>query len=65
MTHVTYRLTAKNRYQLRNPTLGDRVSASFTFTSVATVSSACPFVFALVGNESVPIQLAQCWFLQG
>jgi len=28
MTHVTYRLTAKNRDQLRIPTLGNRVSAT-------------------------------------
>jgi len=32
MTHVTCRLTAKNRDQLRNPTLGNRVWATFTFT---------------------------------
>jgi len=31
MTHVTCRLTAKNRDQLLNPTLGDRVWATFTF----------------------------------
>jgi len=31
MTHVTCRLTAKNRDQLRNPTLGNRVWASFIF----------------------------------
>jgi len=31
MTHVTCRLTAKDRDQLRNPTLGNRVWASFTF----------------------------------
>jgi len=31
MTHVTCRLTAKNRDQLRNPTLGNRVRAAFTF----------------------------------
>ena len=31
MTHVTCRLTAKNRDQLRNPTLGSRVWAIFTF----------------------------------
>ena len=31
MTHVTCRLTAKNRDQLRNPTLGNRVWANFTF----------------------------------
>ena len=34
MTHVTCRLTAKNRDQLRNPTLGNRVWASFTFTFI-------------------------------
>ena len=31
MTHVTCRLTAKNRDQLQNPTLGNRVRATFTF----------------------------------
>jgi len=31
MTHVTCRLTAKNRDQLRNPTLGNQVWATFTF----------------------------------
>ena len=31
MTHVTCRLTAKNRDQLRNPTLCNRVWATFTF----------------------------------
>jgi len=31
MTHVTCRLTAKNRDQLRNPTLRNRVWATFTF----------------------------------
>jgi len=31
MTHVTCRLTAKNRDQLRNPALGNRVWATFIF----------------------------------
>jgi len=31
MTHLTCRLTAKNRDQLRDPTLGNRVWATFTF----------------------------------
>ena len=31
MTHVTCRLTAKNRDQLRNPTLGNRVWATFLY----------------------------------
>jgi len=30
MTHVTCRQIAKNRDQLRNPTLGNRVWATFT-----------------------------------
>ena len=36
MTHVTCRLTAKNRDQLRNPTLGNRVWATFTFLDAQT-----------------------------
>ena len=32
-THVTCRLTAINRDQLRDPTLGNRVWATFTFYS--------------------------------
>ena len=35
MTHVTCRLTAKDRDQLRNPTLGNRVWATFTFSTIA------------------------------
>ena len=35
MTHVTCRLTAKNRDQLQNPTLCNRVRATFTFTFTA------------------------------
>ena len=31
MTHATCRLTAKNRYQLRNPTLGNRVRLPLPF----------------------------------
>ena len=34
MTHVTCRLTAKNRDQLGNSTLGSRVRASFHFTGI-------------------------------
>ena len=46
MTHITCRLTAKNRDQLRNPTLGNRVWATFTFfipflnTNIQSVSNA-------------------------
>jgi len=34
MTHVTCRLTAENRDQVRNSTLGSRVWATFIFTPV-------------------------------
>ena len=34
MTHVTCRLTAKNRDQFRNPMLGNRVWGAFTFLAV-------------------------------
>ena len=37
MTHITCRLTAKNRDQLRNTTLGNRVWAPFIFLSYSTV----------------------------
>ena len=36
MIHVTCRLTAKNRDQLQNPTLGNRVWATVTFTVLYT-----------------------------
>ena len=36
MTYVTCRLTAKNRDQLRNPTLSNRVRATSTFFTVLT-----------------------------
>ena len=38
MTHVTSRLTAKNRDQLRNPTLGNRVWATYTFFTFIAIS---------------------------
>jgi len=42
MTHVTCKLTAKNRDQLRNPTLGNRLRAAFLIigdvSDVAAVS---------------------------
>ena len=37
MTRITCRLTAKNPDQLRNPTLGNRVWATFTFTFLSMV----------------------------
>ena len=44
MTHITCRLTAKNRDQLRNPTLGNRVWATFTFNSSGDVAVATNIV---------------------
>jgi len=53
MTHVTCRLTAKNRDQLRNPALGNRVSAKFTISI-----DACDFrgaqISAMNGGDSTP-----------
>ena len=39
MTHVTCRLTAKNRDQLRNPTLRNRAWAAFTFYLLSDAGS--------------------------
>ena len=49
LTHVTCRLTAKKRDQLRNPTLGNRVSATLLLLS-------CPYV-DLPQNEATQIVL--------
>ena len=61
MTHVTCRLTAKNRDQLRNPTLGNRVRATFTFFTAAImpklhVSSFQSSVFSLEGRSSTNVR---------
>ena len=52
MTYINCRLTAKNRDQLRNPTLGNRVWATFTCcrdetTSEATLSAHLIAVWSL------------------
>jgi len=41
MTHVTCMLTAQNRDQLRNPTLGKRVWATFSFFTGAQFCRLC------------------------
>ena len=41
MTHVTCRLTAKNRDQPRNPTLGNGAWATFTFLDGTPHSMEC------------------------
>ena len=50
MTHVTCRLTTKNRDQLRNPTLSSRVWASFTFFTVVYVSCVWINIASLFGR---------------
>ena len=37
MTRITHRLTAKNRDQLQNSTLGNRVWATFRFASIINI----------------------------
>ena len=54
MTRVTCRLTAKNWDQLRNPTLGNRAWATFSFLFVYNTVlwfSWCPVVFCLPGQS--------------
>ena len=43
MIHVTCRLTAKNRYQLQNHTLGNRVCAAFTFFTFYSYLQHCVY----------------------
>jgi len=57
MTHVACRLTAKNQDQNRNPTVGNRVWASFTFTQI------CGGTHAVRHNNSSIVRLvnySQC-----
>ena len=49
MTHVTCRLTAKNQDQLRNPTLGNRVWATFNFFT----SYAHRYIFAEKSQSNI------------
>jgi len=50
MTHVTCRLTAKNRDQLRNPTLGNQVRATFTSTYLLVPGS---FLMYSITNQEI------------
>jgi len=54
MTHVTRRLTAKNRDQLRNPTLGNRVWDTFTFY-LLTALQQC--VYSVADSEDAPLSV--------
>jgi len=59
MTHVTCRLTAKNRDQLRNPTLGNRVLATFAFLVVCCGECChCLLMFTDSADGSLWEQLA-------
>ena len=55
MTHVTCRLTAKNRDKLRNPTLGNRVWATFFTRFRGEARGRCPGE----ANVRTPFCLAQ------
>jgi len=59
MTQVTCRLTAENRDQLRNPTLGNRVWATFTFYSYSTITA--PFPPPFVVTIFIQTLLASSW----
>ena len=67
MTHVTCRLTARNRDQVRNPTLGNRVWATFTcYLILAGLISAQTNVsdewrMPAAGNVNVVVR----WFVAG
>ena len=56
MTHVTCRLTAKNRDHLRNPTLGNRVWATLSFTCYCVAESVINFD-AANASQYIPIRL--------
>ena len=53
MTHVTCRLTAKNRDQLRNSTLGNRVWATFTFLDLYMNIAFNIFSFRSISNYGI------------
>ena len=54
MTHVTCRLTAKNRDQLRNPTtFGNRVWATFTFLHVN-------LAFSSLSQDNIRVSVECC-----
>jgi len=61
MTYITCRLTAKNRDQLRNPTLSSRVWVTFTFFNFKDVihfsvknADSCRFADALARPSYTP-----------
>ena len=57
MTHVTCRLTAKDRDQLRSPTLGSRVRATFTFRSQTIFWSQTKFETLVSAKDEVALRM--------
>jgi len=55
MTHITCRLTAENRDQLRNPTLGNRVWATLNFLAYVSVSLSAMQLFCAKTAERIGI----------
>ena len=53
MTHITCRLTVNNQDQLRNPTLGNRVWATFTFNCYSTNSIKPVYPQAMIVYRSI------------
>ena len=69
MTHVTCRLTDKNRDQLRNPTLGSRVWAAFTLLDgvmcTQNVPKLCQVMVSCVAAFAVDFWLQTNLFQSG
>jgi len=61
MTHITCRLTARYRDQLLNPTLGNRVWATFTFLRLWCSQTACDWMMGRKRSHSDSIQLTAKW----
>ena len=57
MIHVTCRLTAKNRDQLRNPTLGNRVWSTFLRLQI---EAHWPFVFFALYKCTYLLSFVRC-----
>jgi len=61
MTQVTCRLTAKNRDQLQNPTLSNRVRATFTFYTRFVIIAVSVAEYPDLENRSCLLQSSGRW----